>query len=241
MNDRSEYECIDRTLGDQIWKLEDPATPATIRDRLETHCEFCRACQELLALESTLKVMLRDGSLSLDPDVGARPRRTPWLLFGGGLTALAASVVLVLSLPPHAPERQERGEAPVGIVRPYPDEVVLGGTPEILWTPLAGARLYEVEVSEEDGSVSWQGRTEDHRLRIPSEAGLSPGRRYRVAVDPVPSYTGPGGGLRESFVAGSVLDFVAYRVSDGWLPGRWLAMGSAVVALAGLVWSRMRR
>jgi len=238
MNDTPEHECIDPGLGEQLWRLDDPATGAGRRERLETHVRFCDACREQRQFAELVAADVASGAVSLSGGRAPSPRAGPWLL-GGGALAMAAALLAILIATPRAPEPLLRGEpARPGILRPVADQVVLGGTPDLAWSDLPGARAYVVTVTAADGGSRWTARTEGPAVAVPDSAALAVGQRYRIAVVPVPAGVGPRGGLRGSFHTGGPLAVARDRLARA--PAAILALGVlgllAVVGGAVVSW-----
>jgi hypothetical protein len=233
MDDRLNHECIDPDLGDQLWRLDDPATDGRLRQRLEHHVAHCAACRLQLAVGEALADGLRTGRLVLAPS-SRRRRRLAARIAGGGAVALAASLILLLALPPAAPTRVLRdADGGPRITRPLSDEVVLGGQPTIAWAPADDAREYEVTVTDPGNDVAWSTRTTATEARPPADAALAVGRRYRIAVTPVPAYAGRT--MRETFRTGDALAFVGHRIRHGDRAARVMGLVALVVmVMAGI-------
>ncbi len=241
MNDTPEHECIDPGLGEQLWRLDDPATGAALRRRLQTHVRFCDACREERQFAEMVAADVASGAVSLSGGRARSPRAGPWLL-GGGALAMAAALLVILIATPRAPEPLLRGEpARPRILQPVPDQVVLGGTPDLAWSAMPGAREYVVTVTAVGGGSRWTARTETPGVAIPDGAALAVGQRYRIAVVPVPADVGPRGGLRGSFHTGGVLAVARDRLARA--PAAILALGAlGLLAMVGgaVLWRNRR-
>lgn len=230
MDDRLHHECIDPDLGEQLWRLDDPATDSRLRKRLEHHVAHCAACRLQLAVGEALADGLHTGRLTLPPP-SCRRRRLAARIAGGGALALAASLILLLALPPATPSHMLRDAAGgPRITRPGPGEVVLGGQPTIAWTPADDARAYEVTVTDPGNAVAWSTRTTATEARPPADAALAAGRRYRIAVTPVPAYAGRT--MQETFRTGGALAFVGHRLGHGVRAARVLGLIALLVTVA---------
>ena len=243
MNDHHRYECIDPSLGDELWRLDDTATPDQVRARIEDHLVFCAACRLEVSLATHVATGLRDGSLRVAGETSRRRLAWPWWNGVGGALA-AAGLAMILILPPGAPESgstRRGGEEAPAITRPVSNEVVAAGHPELRWNPVTDARTYRVTVRSVDGTVEWQGEATEPRLRLPDDTPLPAGKRYRVAVEPVPAYLGGGSGLRTTFRTGTWLDVVGFRLVAGSAVGRGvgaLGLAALLFGAGAAIWQR---
>lgn len=226
------YDCLDPTLGNELWRLADPDCPAELRGRLETHMTYCADCRLQIAVERHATGGLRDGSLVLAPDTDQWGRPAFWIA-GLGATALAAGLALLVLMPPTAPHEHLtlRGDDGPAIERPVADEVVLGREPTVRWTPLDGATRYDLRVEAVDGDYNWSVSTDTPAATVPQDRSLPADTRFRVRVQPVPAHLAPDGALRSSFRTGGFGAWFGHRLRHGAAAGR--ALGG--VGLLGLV------
>ena len=236
------FECLDPTLGNELWRLADPDCSAEVRGRLETHATFCADCRLRLAVERHAAAGLRDGSLALAPDADGRGRLALWTT-GLGAAALAAGLALLVLMPPAAPHEQLtlRGDEGPAIERPVADEVVFGREPTVRWTPLDGATRYDLRVEAVDGDYDWSISTDTPAATVPGDRSLPADTRFRVRVAPVPAHLAPDGALRSSFRTGGLGAWFGHRLRHGADSGRALGgmgMLGIVVGLAVLMRGR---
>lgn len=245
MADLNHYECIDPQVGGDLWRLDDPTTEPDTAERLRLHCQFCAACRLVLALDTEIKAGVRAGEISIPRSAAHRPAGFLWLS-GLGAAAMAAGLTTIAVLPPTASQSILISRAPIPtstIERPVSNEVVPGDRPQVTWTPLPGARAYEVSIRSLNGDYSWQGQTEETNLKLSKEATLPAHQRYRIAVTPIPAHLAPEGGLRSTFTTGTRFQAAMYRLTHGSRTA--LASGIAgclalVTGMIGLVWVRRR-
>ncbi len=240
--DRDHYECIDLDLGRELWRLDDPDTDPELRETLRRHAHYCHACRILLALDAEIESAVRDGALPVPSLPAARPA-WPRLVLGSGAFALAASLALIALLPTQGTlgKLTTREQGAPAIVRPVADEVIASGRPTISWSPVPGARAYEVSVRSVDGDYAWSGRSETTSIRIPRDDALPRDRRFRVAVVPVPPRTGPEGGMDSSFRRSSWLTAGSYRVTHARGSVQSLGIVGLLAIIAGMGGALRRR
>ncbi len=230
------FECVEPHIGEQLWQRTDPDLDANLMQSLDDHLVICDACQVKLMVEDRIADQLKSGELSLDGGPVQRPRRWSGLTAVTGGLALAASLVLMFSLPPTGSVAGLRrdGDNATGFVRPVEGEIVEIDNPKLSWTPVAGATAYTVEVAAVDGAWSWSGRTQQTTLNLPP--GTLPGQgRYRALVEPIPVDLA---GLAETtvfFERSGLPDFVIYRVTAArvWVQGLG---GLGLLALVASAW-----
>ena len=239
MSDRTHYECIDSSLGGELWRLDDPETPRDMIARLERHCEFCSACRLRRDLGAHLSSGLKAKRLTLPV---ARPSSRARILFrwatGAGATALAAGLTMIAILPPVSSRVFLHTRAPddaPAVTRPVSEEIIAGGNPSLAWTPLEGAREYEVSVRSVDSEFEWTGTTASADIAVSDEVALPQGQRYRVTVTPTPSYAAPSGSLRSTFRTGNLRAVAAYRLASGSRSGRFVGLAGALALLTGVL------
>lgn len=59
----SSYECVDPSVGDEIWQLDIPALDADLRRKLEAHVSICHACRMDRDLDAWARRLERAGEL----------------------------------------------------------------------------------------------------------------------------------------------------------------------------------
>jgi len=245
----SQYECVEPELGELLWRRLDPGLEPDLRSRLQDHLSICDACRLTLLVEGRIEGGLRAGEWALEggrsvrPATGSRTRKST--VFAGGL-ALAASLVLMLILPPaaRAPLGVVRGDtAGMGFVRPVESEVLVTSRPDFRWTPIAGATAYRIEVSQVDGPWFWSGRTGRAELRLPAESALPPRGSFRAMVQTIPADLSGLADVTVSFRRGAFGAFLSYRAAASPLWVKFLACGGlALLTWWGLTgWDRRRR
>lgn len=147
--------------------------PTAARDRVEDHLSRCEQC----TAEVAEIVRLRP-----------RPsRRVPWIPIGVAAAAAVAGLLVARplvhrSMPDIDVERQGQPAARLQIVAPAAGARV--SEPVVLaWRAAAGASVYRVTLSREDGDSVWAGTTSDTTLAIPPGVPLSRTARYYWYVD----------------------------------------------------------
>ena len=142
------------------------------RERFESHIAQCADCRRaVIDAEELLKSMR-----------ARRGRR--------GLTILAAAmaVVLVVRLSGFNADRGQRlrgsavstelaGYAPTGNVSTRPIRFV--------WSPLAGAISYKLELTDGDARMVWTASTADTLMALPTSVALQSGTNYFWRVDAI--------------------------------------------------------
>jgi hypothetical protein len=248
-----DFECVETELGDLLWRLADSDLDADLKKRLEDHLFICSACRLDLMVEERVIGGLRRAELQLgeteavvreesrsDGRQGHASRAGRLAAIGGGL-AMAASLVLMVNVPPNSriSDDLQRGQGSgAGILRPVEGEKVAGDRPEFRWLPISGATSYRVEVSEVDGPWAWTGQTELTALTLPADVALPNDGHYRALIEPVPADL--SGLIAESvyFQRTGRSEFLLYRVgaAPGWVRGlAWLSLA----ILGGAVLSRV--
>lgn len=243
MNDgprMSDYECIDPTLGDQIWRLEDPATATDLRTQLATHVRYCAACRLRRSLVEEVSGGLREGRLSLRVPV-RHPAWTMWTTRVGALAA-AACLALIFVLPPRLATDGlvMRGDDEPRIIDPLAGTVIADHTPTIRWTAIPRATAYRVSVREIGGSYAWHTETSQNDAAVPADAPLPASARLRVTVEPVPTHLAPAGGLQASFRSGSWREFIGFRVMAAPPLVLVVAVGGMLTTMVGILTPRRR-
>ncbi len=212
------FECVEPDLGEQLWKLDTDDVAHELKQRLERHLRVCDDCRLQRAVHARLGEMGAEGDLVVEVEPARdahRWRRPDGLMAACGGLALAASLALVLVLPPTLPRAPglSRAEDPgPGFLRPVEGEVLGADTPDLKWRPIAGATAYNLEITQTDGDYGWRGRADDASVRLPAEAALPARGRFRVLLEPVPADLAPLGGVSVSFRRAGPAEVFAYRV-----------------------------
>lgn len=240
--DPRDLECLDPTMGEQMWQRATADCPPELRERLDVHLQFCAACRLQAALEDRVVTGLRSQRLRL-PATGGNG--APRWLGALGVASIAASVVMTLTLAPHP-----AGEALVlrgddastsAITSPVPGEIIHGRRPTLRWTALPGASRYQVRVTAVDDDFVWVTDVDRAEATVPTESSLPADTRFRVAIVPVPAHLAPAGGLRTSFSTGDLGAWLGYRLGHGPRAARApAAAGVAALALALVLAARRR-
>lgn len=237
-----DYECIDPSLGEHLWRLDDPTTAADLQTRLQRHLRHCSVCRQRVALSRTVAEGLQDGRLVIRPMQADRRVWSEWSL-NLGVGVLAACLALVFVLPPRLPglDLVMRGGNGPFIAAPLPGSVVLDRTPVIRWTRIERASSYRVSLREVGGDFQWSGETTSPEVSLPASARLPVSARFRVGVEPVPAHLVADGALQTSFRTGTWREFAAFRL--GAAPPAILigALAGALALMVGAMgWLRTR-
>lgn len=155
------------------------------RDLLFAHIMTCAQCSEVWRGVAFLRQQAEAAGLIERP--ATRASFFKWLLpiTIAATVILAAGTVVVMRQP--APvDDVARGTSALAAVEGLMMAYGSDGTPMLLWTPLAGATSYRVEIFSEDGSPIWTGDVSAPPLRWPANAPRDKGMyRWRVeAQDP---------------------------------------------------------
>jgi len=233
------YECVDESMGDQIWMLDDPALSLERRARLEAHLSICDGCRLTVATVRRTAEGIQHGDLTLGKPWLSPLHLSPRNLGTAASLAMAASIACILLLPPPSTldRLKVRGEDVARVVRPIADEVIWSETPRVSWTTIPGAERYRVTVQAVEGDYRWQQETAATAVRIGSERPLPARDRYRITVNPVPDYLAPGGPLASSFRRGSASEVAWFRatVAPLWT---WLLGAAGLLMAAGSILRR---
>lgn len=219
----SPLECVDRTLGEQLWKLQAAGPGTELRDRLEAHVAVCDACREIVRLDERLRVLGREGQLGT-----WRPRRRERVVPIAAL-ALAASLVGVVLLPPRpqGTAGPARGSEEPRFTRPVEGEVVAVADPLLRWTPVENAARYVIEIRDGAGRVTWTAESDAPEIRV-REGGLEAGTEYRALLYVRPADLAPPAPASVVFRKGSWEDMLLHRA-------RWAPLWVQGVAAASLL------
>ncbi len=235
------FECVDPAVGAQLWRLEQGDADPQLRATLEAHLSVCHACRLLVRLDETAHDVGRRGLLRAvatragAPTVRWGRAREAWM----PALALAASLVLVLTLPPRSVlgPGTMRGVDIVRFVRPVEGEVVAAPRVQLRWTPVPGATRYHVELRDAAGRAVWQGESAEPAVEISERGTLAPGQEYRALLTVQPADLLPPGAPSVRFRAGSPPAAFAHRL-------RWAnpaVQAAMALSLAWLTWSMSRR
>ncbi len=214
--------------------------------------QVCDACRMALAIERRVANGLRDGTFKLDlPQarlplslllpIPRLPARLAWarVSAAAGAFALAASVALMILLPPQAGDsgRLARSEtSPMGFTRPVEGEVTLDRTPELSWRPIEGATAYRVVLREIGGTYAWTGETQTLSIRVPANASLPSAARARALLEPIPADVAVAGGMSVSFETAGLPRYLGYRAGASAAGARVAGgIGAALLAVAFLI------
>jgi hypothetical protein len=121
-------------------------------------------------------------------------RSFPWPRIAGGVTAAAASIVLVMSqtrvgteLPVSSgvTERVVQPEAvpPVVVASPSDGERLTGPRVRLTWQAQGANTLYRITVQSSEGRVVWRSDTSDTTVTIPADAKVTGGEVYYWFVE----------------------------------------------------------
>jgi hypothetical protein len=230
-----DFECIESSLGELIWRIDDPTTSSELLDDLELHVQHCAACRLQMSLQREVASGLRDGRLTMLAPSIARPSWAPWSS-GVGAMALAACLALIFILPPVQSNEAlvMRGDDSPVVVSPLPDVVIHDRTPQITWTKLDRATQYRVSVRDVDGDYQWSGETTSNSISISENAALPSSSRLRIRVETIPAHAAPDGGLQSSFRTGDWREFVDFRLGSAPRSLRFGALLGSLGLLVGL-------
>ncbi len=213
---KTPFECIDPSVGEQIWRLEQPGPDSPRRAELEAHLSACHACRLAVDLDAKARELARSGRL----ERGARswrpriprliPDRTIWIAGFG----LAASLAAVIFLPPRpvADGSSVRGRERIRFLRPVEGEVVAASRPVLRWTPIPGASRYSVEIRDRDGDLVWECETSNPSIRPPADVSLRHGRGYKALLSVQPADLLPPGRPSVFFRSDSPWRMVLHRL-----------------------------
>ncbi len=233
------WECIDPSVGQNVWQLKLPDLGAEQIHILQAHLGLCDACRFDQALEKTVESGLNKGDLTL-PEISIVHRRDQqwwqnpaWAGFAGaGL--VAACITLLMVLPPRAEGDlvQVRGEClDTGFNRPMEGEVVSTGGSRLSWKPIEGAGSYQIQVTENDGPFTWMGTTNRTEIDLPVLEPKEGDQKYRAILQTIPADLVTPGSISVSFRAGHRSEVLWDRLSKAPL---WvLLFGLAGLPLLG--------
>lgn len=243
------FECVDRTLGQHVWRYDEPDLDPDLRRRLESHLDICDACRWDLGLERLVTGGLEEASLRIDspgpealrPHAASSQRWASGSATVAGALALAASLAWLLFLPPGAPDSDlidRAGPGALRVLQPVESEVILGGRPRLAWTAVRGAVRYRITLREAEGPYAWVDSTRATEYRLPAAAAAPIGVRLRAFLEPVPTDLAPTRGVTVSFRTGHLGSFLAYRWQAAALGIRLLGL-LGVALLAGKLLLRL--
>jgi hypothetical protein len=104
-----------------------------------------------------------------------------------GLIWLGASDRLEVSQKPSRTPPPVRGadldlQSPT-LAHPQEGDVIDAGSTDLRWAAVPQAVFYRVSITTSTGDLVWEAQVEDPRVRIPTDAGLEPGRQCYVWVE----------------------------------------------------------
>ena len=210
------YGCIDPPVGGEIWRLEQPNLGEEQRRLLEAHLTACDACRLVTDLDLRLTELGRSQDLQRKRPPGLTPNRVAARNSGPLLSglALAASLVLMISLPPRPTHttQQVRGSERTLFIRPVEGEVVAAGRPVLQWQAVSGANRYYVELRDQDGRSLWLGESPVERIQLPESVFLDVGHTYRALLSADPPDLIPPGQTSVAFRRDSWVRMVLHRL-----------------------------
>lgn len=229
---RTAYDCVDPGVGDEIWRLDVPTINADLQRKLEAHVAVCHACRLHRDLDACARHLVRDGELHQGAAPPAAPRISGVARAAGvaATLAIAASLAGVLLLPPRPVDTDlaVRGSGEARFTRPVEGQVVPAGACRLSWTEVPGATAYEVRVTDRDGGFSWTGATDQTRIDLPEDAGLTGGTAYKAVLSARPVDLLPPGRTSVAFQSGTVVEAAVHRL-------RWARRWIHGLGLAGLI------
>ena len=233
---RDGFVCVDPKWGDQLGRYDEAGLDSKIRKGLDDHLFICDACQLARASEAALATAIQAGQVKLTPAARARPVHLPWLQWGGA-GAVAASLMLMLIMPPTGRQAGglRRGDsADPHFQRPVEGEVLRSDAPELKWSAIPGATSYKVQVSEVGGPYQWSAATDEPAITIPADQPLPDDGIFRGVVQPVPADLAGVADVSVAFSRSGWREFAVYRAGASPLWLRVLSMLGLVGLVAGL-------
>ena len=172
-------------LDDAAWhRLGAGDAALSERELLFTHIMRCADCSAVWRGVSQLRHDAEaEGLIERQPATRASIFRSIFMPAAvAALLVLAAGTVIVMRRP--APGANVvRGTAAVSPVDGLMMAYAADGTPTLVWTPVAAASKYRVEIFSEDGQPIWTGDVAGPPIRWPAEAPRAKGMyRWRVAA-----------------------------------------------------------
>lgn len=170
-------------LDDAAWlRLGAGDAAPSERDLLFAHIMTCAACSELWRSVSFLRQQAEaEGLLERQSRARASRLRTWFVpLTIAATLVFAVGVVLVMRQP--APVADvARGTAVLAPVEGLMMAYAPDGTPMLLWTPMAAATMYRVEIFSQDGNPLWSGDVAAPPMAWPAAISRDKGAyRWRV-------------------------------------------------------------
>ncbi len=227
------FDCVEPKWGDQLWRYHEPDLDPKLRQGLADHLFICDACQLSRASEEALAAALSDGRVTAAPATSPQVISLPWLRWGS-VAAVAASLVLMLVLPPTGRQAGgvRRGASPdPHFQRPVEGEVLRTSAPELKWSAIPGATSYQVQISEVGGPYQWSAATDEPSIRIPADQPLPDDGIFRGVVQPVPADLVGMADVSVAFSRSGWREFALYRAGASPL---WLRL-LTLVGASGLV------
>jgi hypothetical protein len=167
----------DHPSASEVAAFVDRLLPDADRDRIERHLADCAPCRDELAASTRLA---RSAPLR-------RPRGI--FVFGVGIAAAAALVLVVRAVPRSAPVDSvvERGLGPgvgeIMVVSPRPGSTIAGEEIHFVWRADLGAAGYKVIVTTAAGTQVWSHEVSDTTVTPPREATFFPGEEFYWRVE----------------------------------------------------------
>ncbi len=184
------HECIEPSIGDQIWRLEAGNLDPELQRKLTAHLQACQHCQEIVDLDSEARSLLREGLLKVPADTAPLRefRRWHWQGLGFSGFAAAACLLLMILLPPRPAGITvlHRGDDSPRFTSPVEGEVVSNRFRELRWTALHGVTSYRIHLIDESGNRIWEGDSREPMLELPESLDLGENSTYqaRLSVQP---------------------------------------------------------
>ena len=201
---------------------------------------MCDSCRLTLALDAQLADAAATGHIVIKSDDSTEGRWSQGLMSVGSM-ALAASLALILLLPPGVtPFGSFLGDSGTMIVTPVEGEILTDATPQVTWQPVEEATAYRVALNGLDSSYQWSARVEGTSIEIPADHALTDQGRFRLLVEPLPSDLAPLGENSVVFQRGGTGDLMWWRIQHAPRPILWLALLSGALIATGLTLRRRR-
>jgi len=233
-----DLDCVDPTVGARIFKLTLPKSidDAAEHQLLSAHAEVCASCSLTLGLHERMAAGITDGSLLPDQAKIPRPANNWRWANGLAVSALAASLVFLLLLPPRpmGPSVVIRGDLEAGFQKPIEGEVVSEANLEVSWNPIPGADNYQLSLTRVSDGFTWEESTNETSLVLSSDEIIRKNESYRVLLSTVPQDLLPPGSTSVSFRTGSSLSIFSHRLRQAQPVVYWLGFGALALASASL-------
>ncbi len=231
--------CVDPTVGARILKLTLPESldDAAEHQLLSAHAGVCAACSLTLDFHERIGDGISDGSLFADQAKILKPSNNWRWANGLAISALAASLVFLLLLPPRpmGPSVVIRGDLDIGFQKPVEGEVVNEANVEVTWKAIPGADNYQLLLTRVSDGFTWQGSTNETRLVLPSDEILRENESYRILLSTVPHDLLPPGATSVSFRTGNFLSILSHRLKQAQPVVYWLGLVALTLAAASML------